>query len=53
MGKPGAHCEDCDIAAPTDPESPMARHRGVEPHVCDDEAAERLWAISEELLAGV
>lgn len=49
-GKPGVYCEDCDIAAPTDPESPMARYRGVEAHACDDEAAERLWAMSEAML---
>lgn len=50
-GKPGVYCEDCDIAAPTDTESPMARYRGVDAHACDDESAERLWAVSEELLA--
>ena len=41
----------CDVAAPTDPGSPTARYRGVNPHACDDEAAERLWGISEQLLA--
>jgi NAD(P)-dependent dehydrogenase (short-subunit alcohol dehydrogenase family) len=51
-GKPGVYCEDCDIAAPTDPASPLARFRGVEAHACDDEAAERLWAESEGMLAG-
>ena len=50
-GKPGVYCEDCDIAAPTDPESPMARFMGVEAHACDDDAAERLWQISEAMLA--
>ncbi len=50
-GKPGVYCEDCDIASPTDPDSPMARYRGVDEHACDDESAERLWAISEALLA--
>lgn len=50
-GKPGVYCEDCDIAAPTDPESPMARYRGVDAHACDDESAERLWEVSEALLA--
>ena len=48
--KPGVYCEDCNIATPTDPSSPMARYLGVDPHACDDEAAERLWGISEELL---
>ncbi len=51
VGKPGVYCEDCDIAAPTDPESPMARYSGVDPHACSDEAAERLWALSEAMLA--
>jgi len=49
--KPGVYCEDCDIAEPTDPNSPTARYRGVDPHACSDESAERLWTISEELLA--
>ncbi len=49
-GKPGVYCEDCNISAPTDPASPMARYFGVEAHACDDEAAERLWEISEALL---
>ena len=49
-GKPGVYCEDCDIAAPTDTESPMARYSGVDAHACDDEHAEKLWAISEKLL---
>lgn len=51
VGKPGVYCEDCDIAEPTDPDSPTARFRGVNPHACDDESAERLWALSESLLA--
>ncbi|MEM6461767.1 MAG: oxidoreductase [Pseudomonadota bacterium] len=50
-GKPGVYCEDCNVAAPTDPESPHARYRGVHPHGCDDESAERLWQVSETLLA--
>jgi len=50
-GKPGVYCEDCDVAAPTETGSPLARYRGVDAHACDDESAERLWAISEELLA--
>jgi len=50
-GKPGVYCEDCDIAVPTDLGSPTARYFGVDPHACDDAAAERLWGISEELLA--
>ncbi|MEM9967504.1 MAG: oxidoreductase [Pseudomonadota bacterium] len=48
--KPGVYCEDNDVAAITDPESPYARYRGVDRHACDDDAAERLWAVSEQLL---
>ncbi|TPW29136.1 SDR family NAD(P)-dependent oxidoreductase [Martelella alba] len=50
-GKPGVYCEDCDIALPTDPDSPYARYRGVNAHATDDDAAERLWAISEKRLS--
>ena len=50
-GKPGVYCEDCDIAAPADLESPMVRYQGVNSHACSDESAERLWDISEALLA--
>ena len=50
-GRPGVYCEDCDIAAPTDTDSPTARYRGVDPHACDDEAAERLWEVSAAMLA--
>lgn len=49
-GKPGVYCEDCNIAAPTNRESPMARYIGVEAHACDDEAADRLWEISKQQL---
>jgi NAD(P)-dependent dehydrogenase (short-subunit alcohol dehydrogenase family) len=49
-GMPGVYCEDADIAAATNPDSPMARFMGVEAHACDDAAAERLWEISERLL---
>ena len=51
--RPGVYCEDCDIATPSDPESPYARYMGVDPHACSDESAERLWDISERLLAEV
>lgn len=50
-GKSGVYCEDCDIASPTDTDSPMGRFMGVNDHACDDEAAERLWTLSESLLA--
>lgn len=49
-GKPGVYCEDCDVAKPTDPDSETARFMGVNAHACDDEAAEKLWSISEKLL---
>jgi NAD(P)-dependent dehydrogenase (short-subunit alcohol dehydrogenase family) len=52
-GKPGVYCENCDIAAPTDPASPLARYTGANAHICDDEGAERLWAMSEAMLAEV
>ena len=50
-GKPGVYCEDCDVSSPTDPESPTARFFGVNAHACDDEAAEKLWVMSEGWLA--
>lgn len=50
-GIAGVYCEDADIAAVTDPTSPMARYMGVDPHACNDESAERLWDISERMLA--
>ncbi|WP_323761030.1 oxidoreductase [Maricaulis sp.] len=50
-GMPGVYCENCDIAAPTDTSSPMTRYVGVDPHACSDESAERLWDVSEALLA--
>ena len=48
--KPGVYCEDCNIAAPTNLDSPMARYAGVNAHACDEESAERLWHITEALL---
>ena len=47
--KPGIYCEDCNIAAPTITDNPMARYMGVDTHACDDESAERLWSITEAL----
>lgn len=49
-GKAGVYCENCDIASLTDPDSPTARFMGVNAHACNDESAERLWALSETLL---
>lgn len=48
-GMGGVYCEDCDIANPTDPESPFARFLGVDPHAVDPAEAERLWSLSAEL----
>ncbi|WP_035749288.1 SDR family NAD(P)-dependent oxidoreductase [Arthrobacter sp. 35W] len=45
-GKGGVYCEDCDIAAPTDPDSPLARFMGVDPHAVDPASAHRLWEVS-------
>ncbi|MEM7522462.1 MAG: oxidoreductase [Pseudomonadota bacterium] len=52
-GRPGVYCENCDIAAVTDPDSPMARFMGVTAHACDDASAERLWDVSAALLRAV
>jgi NAD(P)-dependent dehydrogenase (short-subunit alcohol dehydrogenase family) len=49
-GKAGVYCEDTNIAAVTDPTSPTARYMGVDPHACDDDAAERLWDLSSRWL---
>lgn len=46
---PGVYCEDCDIAAVVTEETPP--FSGAAEHICDDEAAERLWDVSEALLA--
>jgi NAD(P)-dependent dehydrogenase (short-subunit alcohol dehydrogenase family) len=48
-GMGGVYCEDCDIAAPTDPGSPFARFIGVDAHATDRDAAARLWTLSADL----
>jgi NAD(P)-dependent dehydrogenase (short-subunit alcohol dehydrogenase family) len=48
-GMGGVYCEDCDIAEPTDPGTPTARIRGVDPHAVDAAAATRLWDLSADL----
>jgi hypothetical protein len=48
-GMGGVYCENCDIAEPTDPDSPMARYQGVDAHAIDRDAAARLWTLSAEL----
>lgn len=45
----GEFCEDCDIAQAVPADSKEIR--GVRPQAVDPDAAERLWALSEELLA--
>lgn len=52
-GVSGVYCEDCNIAAPTNHESPTARFFGVDVHASDDAAAERLWDLSEKALKAV
>lgn len=49
-GKGGVYCEDCNIAAVSG-DNPV-RYRDVEPHAVDSDSAERLWGLSETLLAG-
>lgn len=48
-GMGGVYCDNCDIASPTDPDSPTARFVGVDAHAIDPDEAERLWALSAEL----
>ena len=48
-GMGGVYCEDADIAAVTDPDSPFARFMGVDAHAIDRDEAARLWALSAEL----
>jgi hypothetical protein len=46
---PGVYCEDCDVAQLAGEDSPPYQH--CAPHIADDADAERLWEISETLLA--
>ena len=45
----GVYCEDCDVA-PLNAEEGRG-FAGCAPHICDDAAAERLWEMSEAMLA--
>lgn len=45
----GVYCEDADVAAIAGDDT--AAWLGAAPHIVDDEAAERLWAESETMLA--
>jgi len=46
-GMGGVYCENCNIGAPADEDTPPGA--GVYPHIRDEELAEALWAKSEEL----
>jgi NAD(P)-dependent dehydrogenase (short-subunit alcohol dehydrogenase family) len=48
-GKGGVYCEDCDIAKFADENSERWEHARA--WICDDEKAERLWTMSETMLA--
>lgn len=48
-GLGGVYCEDCDVAEPTDPDSSVARFRGVNAHAVDRGDAQRLWGLSADL----
>ncbi|MBD59770.1 MAG: oxidoreductase [Citromicrobium sp.] len=48
----GEYCEDCDVAELADPDNP-SRYNKVQPYAVDEDAAKRLWAMSEEMVAGV
>ncbi|MDH3207181.1 MAG: oxidoreductase [Gemmatimonadota bacterium] len=47
-GQGGLYLEDCNVAAMATPDLP---YNGVHPHAIDPDAAERLWKLSEEMLA--
>lgn len=49
-GRGGVYCEDCDIAEVATEDTP--RGMAVAEWAIDDEAALRLWNMSEEMLAG-
>ncbi|MCD1622297.1 oxidoreductase [Citromicrobium bathyomarinum] len=48
----GEYCEDCDIAQLADPEN-RSRYNKVQPYAVDEDNAQRLWAMSEEMVAAV
>lgn len=48
-GKGGVYCEDCDIARMAGPDSQRWEH--AREWIVDDARAERLWAMSEKMLA--
>ena len=48
-GMGGVYCEDCDIAQLATPESQRYQH--AREWICDDAKADRLWEMSEAMLA--
>ncbi|MCH9751872.1 MAG: oxidoreductase, partial [Alphaproteobacteria bacterium] len=48
-GRGGEYCEDCDIAQFVGPGSQRWHH--AREWICDDEKADRLWSMSEDMLA--
>lgn len=48
-GLGGLYCEDCDVARLADENSQRYQH--VRPWACSEESAERLWAMSEKMIA--
>lgn len=48
-GRGGEYCENCDIAQLAGPDSQRWEH--ARPWICDEEKANRLWEISEVMLA--
>jgi NAD(P)-dependent dehydrogenase (short-subunit alcohol dehydrogenase family) len=48
-GKGGVYCENCDVAQLAGPDSQRWEH--AREWVCDDARAEKLWAMSEKILA--
>lgn len=47
-GRGGAYCEDCDIAEIACADAPP--FKGVAPWAVDEDSAERLWQVTEDLL---
>ncbi len=45
----GVYCEDCEVAQLGDDNSPRWAH--VQPHVVNQESADRLWSLTERMLA--
>jgi NAD(P)-dependent dehydrogenase (short-subunit alcohol dehydrogenase family) len=48
-GKGGLYCEDCDVAQLAGEDSQRYQH--VRPWACSEESADRLWAMSEAMIA--